>query len=199
MNGIVKLGENIVLLAFLNVLWVAFTIGTLGIGFGASNTAMFKVCDDWMNPKKGLQLWDCYPEFYKAFKENFKQSTYVWLITVVLSSLILFNIKYALIQGDAGILVILQSIILIQLIIVNIYAYYFIAKFSAPLKRMIISALMIGNAHLFTSITAIIIFIALFITIGYTRYLTGFIFISGYILVLTYVLKPILKKYSEEE
>ena len=66
----------------LNVLWVICSIPIVTIG--ASTTALYTVMLKMVRNEEGY----IFRGFFKAFKENFKQSTIIWLIVAALGGLV---------------------------------------------------------------------------------------------------------------
>ena len=78
MNIIGKIGTGI----YLNLLWFICSLPI--ITAGAATTALFRACR-FVVREQGTGVT---AEFFKAFKSNFKQSTLVWLILLVLGSVL---------------------------------------------------------------------------------------------------------------
>lgn len=197
--SIFKIGETIGILVLLNLFWVITVVFGLGITLGSATTAVYDVVRRMTDKEKDeVMLHTCFSIYIKALKGNFKQSTVIWIISAILATMIMMNLRFSIIS--IGVLAMslkaLQIIILIQLIFTNIYCYGLLATFEANTKRIMYSALLIANAHLFTTLTCIMVAIALVATMKSFNFLTGFILFSMYIYITYLILKPILKKYS---
>ena len=72
-GAISRLGD----LVILNILFLACSIPIVTIG--ASITAMYSVTKKMAEEREGYIL----KSFFKAFKENFRQSTVMWLILLI--------------------------------------------------------------------------------------------------------------------
>ena len=82
----------------LNVLWIICSIPIVTIG--AATTAMYSVMLRLVKDEEGYIV----KGFFKAFKENFKQSTIMWLIYMVVGTIIFVDINFArVIGGQKGI------------------------------------------------------------------------------------------------
>ena len=77
-NVIVRALNKICDMCCLNVLWLVCCIPVFTIG--ASTTALYTVMLKMVKNEEGY----IFRGFFKAFKENFKQSTIMWLILLVL-------------------------------------------------------------------------------------------------------------------
>ena len=73
-----KLGDLIIL----NILWMITSIPIVTIG--ASITALYYVTLKLVRDEDGYTI----KSFFKSFKENFKQSTIIWLIMLVIGLLL---------------------------------------------------------------------------------------------------------------
>ena len=76
---------NICYSAYLNILWFIFSIPIFTIG--ASTTALYSVTLKIVRNEEGNLTKD----FIKSFKQNFKQSTSVWIILTLLGTLLLID------------------------------------------------------------------------------------------------------------
>ena len=80
-NVVMRALSKICDMVFLNVLWVICSIPIVTIG--PSTTALYTVMLKIVRNEEGY----IFRGFFKAFKENFKQSTVIWLIIAVFSVL----------------------------------------------------------------------------------------------------------------
>lgn len=62
----------------ISVVWVVCSLPIVTIG--AANTALFRVAMDWMRYREGCTVKD----FLKAFRNNFKKATILWLVLLLL-------------------------------------------------------------------------------------------------------------------
>ena len=98
MGGFYDLLEWISRLAYLNLLWISFTlIGFLFLGFYPATVAMFAVVRKWMLKKGDLAI---FPTFWSAYKQEFWKSNLLGLI-ITLISLVLY-IDFAFIQHSSS-------------------------------------------------------------------------------------------------
>ena len=84
MRGMGRLADFIIL----NLLWVVCSIPIITIG--ASTTALYTVMLKLVKNEEGYIA----KGFLKAFKENFKQATVIWLILLVAGLLIGFDLYF---------------------------------------------------------------------------------------------------------
>ena len=74
----------------LNVLWIVLSIPIVTIG--ASTTAVYYVTLKLVRDEEGPTI----RSFFKSFKENFKQSTAIWLILLAAGALTGFDLYFFL-------------------------------------------------------------------------------------------------------
>jgi uncharacterized membrane protein YesL len=151
-----KYGTMVFDLIALNIIWGLLSVLTLGIGIGATNTALYYTVNRSMNEDKGSIMKD----FFRSLKENFLKATVIWLILVVLFTGIIFNIVYidysTLPFGIA--ITMLSYAIGLQLLFVSIYIFPLLAKveLKSILEYFKVS-FMLANKHPFSSLLCVII------------------------------------------
>lgn len=62
----------------ISIVWLVCSLPIITIG--AANTALFRVAMDWMRYREGCTVKD----FFKAFRNNFKKATILWLVLLLL-------------------------------------------------------------------------------------------------------------------
>lgn len=71
----------------LSVLWIVFSLPLVTVG--ASTTALYAAAYHHIRKKEGHGLWRT---FWEAFRENFKRSTLVWLVVLVIMALLTVDV-----------------------------------------------------------------------------------------------------------
>ena len=98
-NVIVRALNKICDMVCLNVLWLICCIPVFTIG--ASTTALYTVMLKMVKNEEGY----IFRGFFKAFKENFKQSTIMWLILLALGIVCYIDYRVAgVIAGTPGLI-----------------------------------------------------------------------------------------------
>ena len=143
----------------LNVLWVICSIPIVTIG--ASTTALYTVMLKMVRNEEGY----IFRGFLKAFKSNFKQSTLIWLILLLLGIVWTVDFRVAgFIPGMAGI--ILSAIFLALgfiLLSVMIYIFPLTARYENGIKATFKNALILTVAKLpYTFLMVAIVVAAVF-------------------------------------
>ncbi|MDO5519691.1 MAG: DUF624 domain-containing protein [bacterium] len=143
-DGKLFTGFNKILdIMYLNILWILFSLPIITIG--ASTTAAFQLAMKMVNDEEGY----IGRGFVKAFKENFKQSTIVWIIMMVLGEILYIN--YQLIgnlKNPPIILYVVTVIATFLYVIVFIAVFPLIARYENTIKQTLINSYMITVRHL---------------------------------------------------
>ena len=84
-NGVTRFLGKVADFMFLNLLWIVCSIPIITIG--ASTTAMYSVMLKLVKNEEGYIV----KGFLKAFKENFRQSTLMWLLYLVFGIVIVVD------------------------------------------------------------------------------------------------------------
>lgn len=155
MRALGKMGDMICL----NVMWVICCIPIITIG--ASTTALYTVMLRMVKNEEGY----IFRGFLKAFKSNFKQSTLIWLILLLLGIVWTVDFRVAgFMPGMAGI--ILSAIFLALgfiLLSVMIYIFPLTARYENGIKATFKNALILTVAKLpYTFLMVAIVVAAVF-------------------------------------
>lgn len=149
MRGMGRIADFIIL----NLLWIVCSIPIITIG--ASTTALYTVMLKLVKNEEGYIA----KGFLKAFKENFKQSTIMWVIFLLLG--IIFVIDFVSIRlmpnTVGGILQMFFLFMGVLLIAWMVYAFALQARFVNTVKNTMKNALILVFAKLPFSILLIII------------------------------------------
>lgn len=147
----------------LNIAWLICCIPIVTIG--ASTTAFYYTVTKVIRNERGY-LW---PEFWRSFKSNFKQSTIVWLIMLAIFVLAYFDIFYAYILITAGTLPkILFWFLVVLFILIGMWMTYllpYIARFQNTTGQILRNSAIIMIRNILWSIQNFVIFVAAVILI----------------------------------
>lgn len=155
MRALGKIGDMICL----NVMWLICCIPIITIG--ASTTALYTVMLRMVKNEEGY----IFRGFLKAFKSNFKQSTLIWLILLLLGIVWTVDFRVAgVIPGMAGI--VLRALFLtlgFVLLSVTIYIFPLTARYENSIKGTFKNALILTVAKLpYTFLMVAIVVAAVF-------------------------------------
>jgi uncharacterized membrane protein YesL len=132
---------DVLILAFM---WTVTSLPLVTLG--ASCTAVYYVMLKMVRNEEGY-LWKGY---WKAFRENFKQSTVLWLLLLVLGLFFAGDIYYYYVQQNtitSGIQALFMGLMLV-LVIVLLYVFPIISRFSNTTGKLLSMALFLPFKHL---------------------------------------------------
>lgn len=138
----------------LNLLFIVFSIPvfTIGASFAAAYYVGFKM----------VKNEDAYiiKSFWKAFRENFRQATILWLIMLAVAGFIIFDFRITA-YTDISFAKWLQAAMLavaFLLLLGAVFIFPLQARFVNPIKNTIKNAFLIAVAHLPSAILLIAIY-----------------------------------------
>lgn len=152
-NIVIRALSKLCDLMLLNIMWVICSIPIFTIG--ASSTAMYTVMLKVIKNEEGYIRKD----FLKAFRENFRKSTILWMIIAALGGIVFLDFwlsRYFTVQ----IKVILQIIFLILgalVLCMFIYAFPLTARYENSIKNTLKNALILSEAQLPYTVLLLII------------------------------------------
>lgn len=178
----------------LSILWTVTSIPIFTIG--ASNAAiyyvMLKIFDE-----KDVKI---VREYFKAFKENFKRATIIWIPLFLFILVGLVDIYICLVVGEAagyGGAVVFMCIEIV-LVLFSIYVFPLIGRFENTFKQTVKNGLLMPIKHFFISIWIIIV-ISGVIALGVV-FPPITIFLPGVMaFAISFPMYYVFKKYTEEE
>lgn len=164
-NPVMQFITKIVYSVYLNILWFMCCIPV--VTAGAATTALYYVTLKMAKNEEG----GITKSFFKAFKENFKQSTIVWLILLALG-IVLGIDGYVLwhMRFENAFWTVITAIFLVAAaayLIVVMYIFPLMARFDNTIFAMFKNSLFIGMRFLLcTALVAVIHFAMLFVIIN---------------------------------
>jgi uncharacterized membrane protein YesL len=177
-------------LTILNFLWFFFSLPLITIG--ASTTALFHVIDKIIDDKSTYLFRD----FWKSFKNNFVQSLLISAIIFIFIFILLMNILNINLLGSiAKVFIIVQFIALIELLILVIYVFPILSRYSLKTIEVLKMAFFMANRHLLTTILSLFIPIIIFFLVYLSQFFL-FFSISLYSLMSMYIIKKVFNKYE---
>ena len=128
----------------LNILWLICSIPI--ITMGASTAAMYSVMLKMVKNEEGY----IFRGFFKAFKDNFKQSTIMWLIILLLTVVWWVDFNFAGSIGGTGGFVLSVIFILLGVVLlsVTIYVFPLTARYVNTIRNTFKNALILTIAKL---------------------------------------------------
>jgi len=191
-----KFLDKTVNLIFLNILWIIFSIPVITVG--ASTTAMFSVMMKMARDREGY-MWQ---GFWKAFKENFKQSTKIWLIFLAAMSIVAFDIYafYMLLDLSFGKYI---GAILIGVFIILafglVYVFALQAQFENKIKQTIINAFLMAAKHIAWTILLLFIWLLTIFAVYLFWAIAGWCIIGIGAYMCSKIYNKLFRRYIPEE
>lgn len=170
------------------------------VTIGPSITAMHYVTLKMAREEEGYVV----KSFFKAFKENFKQSIIVWMIFLVITAVFLIDyqiLKAAGMEENKVFAIIIGSIYLF-ICLTTMYVFPLLSRFENTLKQTVKNALFMSILHIFkTIIMAVIYVIPLVLMPLHYNLILVFLLIglSGPAYINSFIFKSIFKKYEPKE
>lgn len=149
----------------LNILWVIFSIPIFTIG--ASTCAAFSVTLKMVDEEEGYVG----KMFVKAFKQNFKQGTIMWLITAPCIYLC-YLIWQAIAKGDdVNFLIILGAILFTAIAIcISLYTYPLLSRYENSIKNTIMNSIVICMLYFWRTLIMIAVVAVEVIIISWNKW-----------------------------
>lgn len=183
-NMVIRILNRIGDILILHFLWLLCSLPIVTIG--ASTTALYYTAI------KAVKYEDGYVarRFFKSFKENFKQSTIIWLIMLFAGFLCGWYLSYS-IETHKSVLTMFSTILTCVYVFILIYVFPLQSKFDNKITVTIRNAFLLsvknfpwtllmivalGLIGLFSYFYTIVLFIVVICGAGVYGYLTAFIF-----------------------
>ncbi len=130
-------------LILLNIVFLVTCVPIFTIG--AASTALYSVCFR-IGTEREEGIFRCY---FRAFRDNFKQGTIVFLILVLPLLLLVFSLSfYFSLAGIARILAYLCVALLVDLTLIYSYAFPLLSQFSNTIRLTLKNAQLLSIAYL---------------------------------------------------
>lgn len=157
----------------LNILWLITSIPIVTIG--ASTTALIYSCMK-LSKNEGYLA----KNFFHSFRENFKQSTAIWLIYAVVGVLLSMDLYYWTNVAESRASIWWAASIAIVIIYVTSLTYVFAiqSKFYNSVKRTIAFSFILPYKHLKETILMLVTIVALVLANYYFSIIFNFMFLN---------------------
>lgn len=190
--------SNLTDVVILNVLFLVCCIPIITIG--PAITAMHYVTLKMVRGEDGYVV----KAFFKAFRENFKQSCIVWLVFLVITMVFLLDYKILKTAGmeENIIFAIIIGAIYLFVCLVMMYVFPLLSRFENTLKQTVKNALFMSILHIFKTIVMAVIYVVplVLVPLHYNLILAFLIIgMSGPAYINSYIWRSIFKKHEPEE
>lgn len=182
----------------LNILWVICSIPVVTVG--ASTTAVYYVTLKLVRDEEGSTI----KSFFKSFKENFKQSTAIWLILLVVGSVIGVDLYFfiAVMTGSTKLRTLMIAAFIGFAVIyagLTLFVFPLQCRFYNPVKKTLFNAFFISIRHFLQTLGLLAIDLGLpVLALTVAPILQPVFFLFGFPLIAfmnSYVLVGIFDKY----
>ena len=181
---------------YLSFLWILCSIPI--ITAGAATMALYYTVNKTIKHERGYVS----SEFFSSFRSNFKQSTIVWLILLVIFTILgidYFAILYYTKNGhDVGAFQTVFLVLAILTLMWSLYIFPYMARFENTIKDVLKNTLIIALSNAPYSIIMLVLFLAACLAI---YKVTPIIFVIPvmYNSVKNFVIERVFKKYMKAE
>ena len=180
----------------LNLLWIICCIPVFTVG--AASTAYYYAYNKAIRQKRSYAS----KEFFHGFKISFKQSTIVWLITLVLYVVTILDlmILYGLADSLSFTKIVLAFILVLLILLTMwvVYVFPYMARFENNIKVIMKNCVLIMIANLPWSILLLVLFV---ITVGIFLLIPmiGMLAPAVYLPFANMILERVFRKYMTPE
>lgn len=199
---IYTVGTRIADIVLLNLVYLVCCIPIVTIG--AATTAMYYVTLKMAEDRESY----IFRSFFKSFKENFRQSTIIWMILLIIGIFIGIDYRIVLAQGGGFFKVFLYvlSITTVLLLFLLLYVFPVLAKFYNSIKATVKNAFLMSLRHLPYTLIMLLVsalpFLLFFTNLGILLRLLPLVLLCGFALpayINSLLFKRIFVRYIPEE
>ena len=144
-NGFFTFMGKVADVMILNLLFIITSIPIITIG--ASLTALYSVS---LKQSSGSSSYIA-KEYFHAWKSNFKQSTIMWIFSLIAFALLFMNLTLKIDGTFSLAMHFIMILSMILYIIVTLYAFPLLAKFDNTIKHTIVNAFLMSMRHFLTT------------------------------------------------
>lgn len=186
-------------LIIVSVMWFVLCIPVVTIG--AATTAAYYTIVKVVRRDRGTML----NEFFKSFKQNFKDSFFINLILAGLQILLVYNIyvTYKAFEVNQEVpalfnMLVAYVVLLFMFVAISFFTYAFLSRFTLKGWKLVKFAMFATFRHFPSAILLVLCFAACGLLIGLVP--VGIVIVPAFFMfVYTWLLEKILRKYMTEE
>ncbi len=180
----------------LSALWVVFSLPIFTMG--AATTALYYSTNKFLRHNRDY-VWSA---FWTSFKRNFKQSTLIWIVFIVIEGIFIFDASILYYYAQDGMVFgnfyVIFIVLFVLCLVYSFWVFIYIARFNDKTKTILKNCSIMYLKHF--SVTFILILI---VTIG--GFLIWFIPVFMFIVpslgafLLSFRVEKVFKKYMSKE
>jgi len=175
LGGIYRICEWIMKLAYLNILWIFFTLlGVIIFGFFPAIAAMFSVTRRWATGEYDIPVFAI---FWKTYKTEFFRSNFLGAFLVVIGLVLFVDFKYFTVQTGFVFQVLSLLVFTVGFLYMSTILYIFpvFAHYDLGLFHCFKNSVLIAMTHPVRTVTMILVSAGLmFILLYFTQFLLFF-------------------------
>lgn len=200
-NAVMRALSKLFDMGVLTLIYLVFCIPVITIG--AATTSLYYVSAKVLRHNRSY-VWT---EFWRSFKMNFVQSTVVWLILIVISVLLVFNIQIVGItdaeSSKGGYLAGVYFAMLFIILCISCYIFPLISRFNTKFSQILRLSLYCAFRHFLHTLLMLAILFAVAALVYFVMITNIIIFLlfapglAGF--VYTFPMEHIMKKYMPKE
>jgi uncharacterized membrane protein YesL len=183
-------------LIFISIVYLLVCLPVITIG--PANTALYYAVVKVIRKERGYLL----REFFKSFRQNFKRGAIAGIIMLVVNSLLVYDVYYALnmanVDNTKG-SIFLGVFIAFFLLAVsfNIYAFPILSRFEMTVKQLIKASVYMSMRHLLSTILMVVIVAASVVAFFFVPLLI-MILPGVATLLISLLMERVFRKYMPE-
>lgn len=190
--------NKIVDIVVLSFFWVLLCLPV--VTAGASSTALFTTVRQVLRGNRGYVIRN----FFRAFKSNFKQSTGIWLLLLLLFVVFFLDRwilrTYFAAQGSPlGSLSIVFTFLIIYELVWGIYIFAYISRFELDWKHILKNAAILSVTNLPWSVLMGAMLLGSFALVFYVSPMFAFVLPAACGWIFTIILEKIFRRYMTKE
>jgi uncharacterized membrane protein YesL len=175
-NGVYRFCEWVTRLAYLNVLWISFSLlGFIVLGAGPSTVAMYTVTRKWLTGNPDVPI---FKTFFAAYKKEFLSGNLLGIILFIILAVFWLDFKiFAVMNAEFSIVTILLSSLSLVFFVLLLFIFPVYVHYNIKLSEVFKFSILVGLSKPFYSLMMIAGAIgALFISL---LHVTVILFFSG--------------------
>ncbi|WP_100404372.1 YesL family protein [Bacillus solitudinis] len=200
-GGFYRFGEAFFLMAYVNLLWICFTVLGLGVfGWAPSTAAMCAVLRRWMRGETDRPVFSM---FWETYRKEFVRSNIVGLVFVFVGYMLFVNFKFFQVESQWIFISVRYMMIAVMIVcsIMLIYIFPLMAHYEATIYQHFKNSFMVSVFQplrtIYTVAAAVTVYHILFTIPGLIPFLG--ISLLGFVIMWTTYRTFLRMDYKQEQ
>lgn len=182
-------------LVYVNFLWILFSFLGILITLGAATTALFRVIFQLFKTK---EVTSVFPLFLKSFKENFIQSTLIYIGLLVLGFSTYVMISYGF-EHSVTWMIVIGVFVAYEWLVFTLYVFPVLAVFkTSKWTQLIKNVILLSNYHVWTNVKLVGSFVFVGLLVYYVHASFMLLAIGIYGFLVAFQLQKIFQPYIDK-